>query len=393
VREFKKNFPKEGLWWTYKGKTEFKLLLRGQLEAYLRKEFTLVVTRPPKEPNTPESPGGEDPFDTRLSQIRRAFLQASSLQELEDCLLKVRSLAEQFRDHPRVHEARALQHQIENAIEKERARELGIRPQPGQRVHRWMKTTAARPLFAILIAVVGVITYIASFTDSVQKLANLFKKAPPPVVVTGTPVRIGKPTGNAGMFSVDQHFWATGDIGDVQIASGPDLDRFTYTTNGLGPHEFEWKYVNGGLNPEPAQFAGVMYLNPPNNFGTDPTGGFDLRGYRVVRWRAHSLTGNVNVDFSMGGVTWIWDDKARVQVTPPFPESLSIKRLGTKTLDTNWQEFEAAFAPEDNLRCVINGFAWTISWSSNDVNLNETRTGPVNARTFQVEVRDIRYER
>jgi hypothetical protein len=95
----------------------------------------------------------------------------------------------------------------------------------------------------------------------------------------------------------------------------------------------------------------------------------------------------------MGGVTWVWDERARVQVTPPFPESLSIKRLGIKTLDTNWQEFEAAFAPEDDLRCVINGFAWTINWPSNDVNLNATRTGPVSAREFQFEVRDIRYER
>ena len=180
------------------------------------------------------------------------------------------------------------------------------------------------------------------------------------------------------MFSVDQHFWPTGktgDIGDVQIASGPVLDRFTYATNGRGPHEFAWKYLNGTLNPEPAQFAGVMYLNPPDNFGTDPTGGFDLSGYRVVKWRAHSLNGKVNVDFSMGGVAWVWDNKAQVQVKPQFPESLSIKRLGIKTLDTYWQEFEAPFDTEDDLRCVINGFAWTINWSSNSVDLNDTRTG------------------
>ncbi len=36
VLKFKENFPKEGLWWPYKGKEKFKELLRNHLESYLR---------------------------------------------------------------------------------------------------------------------------------------------------------------------------------------------------------------------------------------------------------------------------------------------------------------------------------------------------------------------
>jgi hypothetical protein len=327
-------------------------------------------------------------FQSALTEIRRALLQASSLQELSDCLYRVRSLIERFPNDPCVPDARLVKNQIEEAVEKE-ASLL-------ERLYRRMKRVGAHPAFYVVMSVVAIVITMATFTDSVQKLVNLFRKAPAPVLTPGTAVRICKATGNPSTFSVEGHFWATGktgDIGDVEIAPLADLERFTYPTNGRGPHEWEWKYVSGQLSPEIAQFGGVMYLNPPNNFGKEATGGFDLRGYHLIKWQARSLAGRVNVDFSMGGVTWVWDDKARVKVTPPFPESLSVKRLGVKTLDSNWQEFEAPFAPEDDLRCVINGFAWTISWGSNGVSLNDTRTGPMSARTFQFGVRNIRYER
>ena len=41
VKEFQSSFPKEGLWWPYKGKANFKDVLRRHLEAYLRKQFPL----------------------------------------------------------------------------------------------------------------------------------------------------------------------------------------------------------------------------------------------------------------------------------------------------------------------------------------------------------------
>jgi tetratricopeptide (TPR) repeat protein len=50
VLDFKKNFPKEGLWWPYTGKNQFRKILRDHLEAYLRKEF-------PVGPGHPDPPG------------------------------------------------------------------------------------------------------------------------------------------------------------------------------------------------------------------------------------------------------------------------------------------------------------------------------------------------
>lgn len=47
VLDFKKNFPKEGLWWSYTGTAQFKELLREHLELYLRREFPLGETRCP----------------------------------------------------------------------------------------------------------------------------------------------------------------------------------------------------------------------------------------------------------------------------------------------------------------------------------------------------------
>lgn len=41
VLEFRANFPKEGLWWPYQGKSDFKELLRRHLESFIRKQFPL----------------------------------------------------------------------------------------------------------------------------------------------------------------------------------------------------------------------------------------------------------------------------------------------------------------------------------------------------------------
>ena len=36
VLEFKEKFPKEGLWWPYKGKAQFEKLVRNHLVNYIR---------------------------------------------------------------------------------------------------------------------------------------------------------------------------------------------------------------------------------------------------------------------------------------------------------------------------------------------------------------------
>ncbi len=53
VLEFKESFPKEGLWWSYKGKTEFVKLVRNHLTQFLRRAKVQPAT---------ESVGGSSGF-------------------------------------------------------------------------------------------------------------------------------------------------------------------------------------------------------------------------------------------------------------------------------------------------------------------------------------------
>jgi hypothetical protein len=223
---------------------------------------------------------------------------------------------------------------------------------------------------------------------------------PDPPIKPPHEMRIGKLPGNPTSFSVDANYDPSGemgDIGDIKMSKDAGAVRFTYETLGKGPHKWDWTYVEHQLNPQPAQFAGVAYLDPPNNWGTAPRGGFDLRGYRIIRWEARSLSDEVKVEFVIGGINWIWDALKKERVEPPYPDSLRYQRLGIKTLTPQWQSFEFILAsaniPEEEFACVVGAFSWVISWGSNGVKLNATETGPENPKTFVLEVRNIRYER
>jgi len=184
-----------------------------------------------------------------------------------------------------------------------------------------------------------------------------------------------------------------GDIGDVSFGTG----RFIYEPLGREPHEYEWKYnEDGSLNPNPAEFAGVCWLNPAGNFGTMSGGGKDLSDYNKIHWEGRSLGDPVNVEFFIGGVTWIWgkdsDGKPKI-VEPPYP-GVPKYGLGTYKLTSDWQEFDVPLhIGKADLKRVICGFGWVASWGNNDVQLNEDGTGPVEKKKFEFEIREIRYEK
>jgi hypothetical protein len=213
-------------------------------------------------------------------------------------------------------------------------------------------------------------------------------------------VETGKSIGNAPTFSVDENYVATGkmgDTGDVTINKQPDLIRFVYQVEGHGPHEWEYKYIHGKENPQPAQFAGVMYLDPRGNWGTDPDGGYDLRTcHRAIKWEARTTEGEVNVEFVIGGDKRQWSPKGNEQY--PFPNSID-KSLGVKHLTAQWQplgqplEADLSKLADDRFKRVIGGFGWVIAWDSNGVKLNKDQTGPEKSKTFTIEIRNIRYEK
>lgn len=190
-----------------------------------------------------------------------------------------------------------------------------------------------------------------------------------------------------------------GDIGDVEMLQIGGMDRFVYEVKGRGPHEYEWKYVNGELNDRPAQFSGVMYQHPPNNWGTDPNGGWNLCQTRdSIAWEARSGDQEVFVEFLIGGINWIWDEEQRKRVRAPYPDSMPHTSLGIKKLTASWQSFQAdlkekGLDTDEYFKKVIGGFGWSISWAPNGIQLNEKERVPNVAKKFQLEIRNIRYER
>jgi hypothetical protein len=204
------------------------------------------------------------------------------------------------------------------------------------------------------------------------------------------------------VFSISKAYHPTGkmgDIGDVGILRAAGEDQFNYETIGRGPHEWEWKYIDGELNDQPAQFGGVMYLQPPSVWGTDPNGGRDLRrAGRVIKWEARSDREEVYVEFVIGGINWMWDNKQHQRVTAPYPDSMPRTSLGTKRLANDWQDFrvdlrEQGLEWDEYFSRVIGGFGWVISWAPNGISWNEKEKRPDTVKKFEIQIRNIRFER
>lgn len=243
---------------------------------------------------------------------------------------------------------------------------------------------------------IGIIGSLASIGGLVIALFVIGSHKTPDKI---SPIRIGKFAGNLDFFSVHKNFDPSGlmgDIGDITIIKNENGILFQYRPKGKGPHEWDWKYVNGKLNNNPAKFSGVMYLDPPNNWGENPTGGYDLREYHMgITWEARSLTGEVNVEFVIGGINWIWDEKNGIKKPAPFPDTMPSVRVGIKTLTAEWRKFEFGLSqkPLHYFACIVGAFGWTISQNNAYNYSNRTENIPITPELIEFEVRNIQYER
>lgn len=262
-------------------------------------------------------------------------------------------------------------------------------------------------LAGVIVAAIGVTVPVilhyfpdkegVSRIDRKRNVATAEQK-PSPTKDKPPPADVGKSTGNSESWSVNAKYHPSGmmgDTGDITIQRYVNVDRFIYEPKGRGPHEWDYKYVNGALNDKASQFAGVMYLDPPNNWGKI-YGGFDLRNiHRVIKWEARSLGEEVLAEFVIGGVVWMWDEKNKEKITAPYPDSKERLSLGIKRLTQDWQSFEYSLSdqPIEEFERVVGGFGWVISWGSNNVLLNTDGTGSENPKTFTIEICNISYER
>lgn len=104
---------------------------------------------------------------------------------------------------------------------------------------------------------------------------------------------------------------------------------------------------------EDERWAGIYWLNPPNNWGTRK-GGFDLTGAkRLTFWAKGNQGGEQIQEFTVGGISGDYPDSDTAVIGPVI-------------LSNQWRQYTIDLRGKD-LSYISGGFAWT---TSEDVNGN-----------------------
>ncbi len=243
-------------------------------------------------------------------------------------------------------------------------------------------------VIGIVVTIAGIVISIILSSPGVPTASTSSGRIGKPVGAS-KPIagRIGKPVGASKPIDLLKYYLPSGlmgDTGDITEDEEPsnNLVGMTYEAEGRGPHEWEYKYINGKINSNHCRFAGIMLLD--GDWGQTRGAGYDLRGFTTISWEARSLSGNVSVQFVAGGANWMWDEKTKTIVGAPYPDSLPNLQLGEPKLTGQWQHFEFRVdknATAADLQAVVAPFGWIISLDSNDGHPGK----------FVIEVRNISY--
>jgi len=113
------------------------------------------------------------------------------------------------------------------------------------------------------------------------------------------------------------------------------------------------------------RWAGIYWLNPPNNWGTRK-GGFDLKGATKLTFWARGEEGGEQIEeFTIGGITGDYPDTDKIVFGPVI-------------LSSEWKQYTVDLRGKD-LSYISGGFAWAT---------NEE----VNGDTCIFYLDDIKYE-
>jgi hypothetical protein len=207
---------------------------------------------------------------------------------------------------------------------------------------------AAKSSVLILILSIVFLAIVCSSgcTNTSQRIQN-----PPTTTITpvpsNSPITTTSPTLQPAY--VSDLFYPSGwmgDTGDIKYDpasgnsphSGTDAIRIDYSVKGSAK--------NG--------WAGIYWLYPDNNWGTNPDGR-NLKGYsRVIFW-ARGANGDEKAEFRVGGVTGKYPDS----VTSPVSS-------GVIVLTKDWKQYTIDLTGKD-ISHVIGGFCWV---TNNDQNPN-----------------------
>lgn len=134
-----------------------------------------------------------------------------------------------------------------------------------------------------------------------------------------------------------------GDYGDLKV------DDANATDPADGKTAIKWSYSAKAV--QGAQWAGVFWQNPPNNWG-DKEGGYNLTEYkRLTFWAKGEMGGELINEFKVGGITGQFGDSDSVSIGPV-------------SLTNQWKKYEIDLAGKD-LRNIIGGFCWATSKDNN----------------------------
>jgi hypothetical protein len=127
-----------------------------------------------------------------------------------------------------------------------------------------------------------------------------------------------------------------GDVGDIKLNDQSTDNPFSGTTCIQFVYSAK-KSANNG-------WAGIMWQNPPNNWGSKK-GGFDLTGItKVTFWARGAKGGEIISKFTVGGVKGT------------YPDSVAAE-MGPIELTDSWKQYTINLAGKD-LSYISGGFGW-----------------------------------
>lgn len=149
-----------------------------------------------------------------------------------------------------------------------------------------------------------------------------------------------------------------GDYGDLK------LDDASRENPHSGITSIKWTY--SAQAKQGAGWAGVYWQYPANNWG-EKAGGFDLSGYKRLKFWARGAKGGETIDvFRMGNITGEHGDSDDAAIGPIM-------------LSEQWKEYTIDLK-DKNLTHIIGGFCWAAPKD-------------VNPDGFTIYLDDIRYEK
>jgi len=149
-----------------------------------------------------------------------------------------------------------------------------------------------------------------------------------------------------------------GDYGDLK------LDDANKENCADGKTCIKWTYTPKGS--QGANWAGVFWQNPPNNWGTTD-GGYNLNGYKKLTfWAKGGQGGEKIAEFKVGGITGTYSDSDAVSIGPVV-------------LSKEWKRYEIPLNDRE-LSKISGGFCWSASRDD-------------NPNGFTIFLDEIRYER